>query len=268
MNHKFISAVKALKWYSYMGIDDNIIYDGTASLNQCNSINISKAKTLIAQNSSGFNNNQNTHLAVLSNSRQLADSVHTLEDLKSSVTSFDGCLLKKTALNTVFGDGIPSAQIMLIGEAPGQNEDKHGIPFCGESGKLLDNMLQSINLSRTKNVYITNTVFWRPPANRRPTSDELVICRPFVEKHIAIINPKLIILVGSTAATSMLGDHVKISKIRQEYFLYKNCYLTFSIPITAIFHPAYMLRQPLQKKACWFDLLKIQQFILQKYITI
>ncbi|KJV56775.1 uracil-DNA glycosylase, 4 family protein [Orientia chuto str. Dubai] len=254
MNREFPSGVELLKWYIYMDVNDNIVSDNIESSNQFNSIN--KEKVLSEQISVG-STTQNL------DSRQLADSIHTLADLKSAVISFDGCLLKKTAQNTVFGDGITSAPIMLIGEAPGQNEDKYGIPFCGESGKLLDNMLKSINLSRAKNVYITNTVFWRPPANRRPTSEELAICRPFVEKHIALINPKLIILVGSTAAVSLLGDHVKISKIRQEYFLYKNCYLSFSIPITAIFHPAYMLRQPLQKKACWYDLLKIQQFILK-----
>lgn len=193
-------------------------------------------------------------------SRQLADSVENLEELRKIVSEFEGCNLKKLALNTVFSDGNSSAPFMFIGEAPGGTEDKMGIPFCGESGKLLDNMLASIGISRQANAYITNTVFWRPPANRPPTQEEINICRPFVEKHIALINPKLIILVGSTAATSLLGKHAGITKIRQAFYTYSNKYLTTSIPLTAIFHPAYLLRQPLQKKTSWFDLIKIKQF--------
>lgn len=184
-----------------------------------------------------------------------------LEELKKQVQNFDGCDLKKTAINTVFGDGVADAKIMLIGEAPGATEDQEGIPFCGDSGKLLDNMMASIGLSRKSNIYITNTIFWRPPANRRPTPEEVEACRPFVEKHIAIIKPKLLILVGSTAVTSLLGDHLQISRIRQEYYSYKNDYLDEPIVTTAIFHPAYLMRQPMQKKTSWHDLLKIRDFI-------
>ena len=193
--------------------------------------------------------------------RQLADSADSLDSLKKNVLNFEGCALKNLSSNTVFSDGNPEAEIMLIGEAPGANEDATGIPFCGESGKLLDKMLSCVGISRKNNAYITNTVFWRPPANRLPTQEEIDVCRPFVEKHIYLINPKLIVLVGSTAATSLLGKHAGINKIRQEYYLYSNKYLNQPIPITAIFHPAYLLRQPLQKKTTWYDLLKIQQFI-------
>ncbi|MCC8417782.1 MAG: uracil-DNA glycosylase [Rickettsia endosymbiont of Bryobia graminum] len=195
--------------------------------------------------------------------RTLADSAKTLEDLRNSLMNFNGCGLKKLATNTVFSDGNPRSPIMFIGEAPGSNEDFQGIPFCGESGKLLDNILASINISRKDNAYITNTVFWRPPANRQPTQEEIDICRPFVEKHIALINPKLIVLIGNVAATSLLGKNAGISKIRQEYYLYNNQYLTNPIQTTAIFHPAYLLRQPMQKKTTWYDLLKIQEFIIE-----
>ncbi len=263
MNKETISIIDTLKWYDYMGINDIIDYNISLI------IHMTKHKSTKQSNNIAKNTIVQVHtypITLQSNSRKIANSCYTLEDLKSAVSTFEECSLKKAAINTVFGDGVTTAPIMLIGEAPGQNEDKQGIPFCGESGKLLDNMLKAINLSRIKNVYITNTVFWRPPGNRRPTSEEIELCRPFVEKHIAIINPKLIILVGSTAATSLLGDHVKISKIRQEYFSYNNHYLNHNIPVTAIFHPAYMLRQPQQKKASWYDLLRIQKFIKDNVI--
>ncbi len=198
--------------------------------------------------------------------RTLADKASNLAELKNIVLAYEGCAIKKFSHNTVFADGNPEAKIMLIGEAPGATEDQKGIPFCGESGKLLDNMLATIGLCRETNAYITNTVFWRPPANRPPTQTEIDLCRPFVEKHIAIIKPKLIILVGSTAATSLLGKHAGITKIRQEHFSYINKYLESPIALTAIFHPAYLLRQPMQKKTSWYDLLKIQQFIEEQRI--
>ncbi|WP_375331129.1 uracil-DNA glycosylase family protein [Candidatus Tisiphia endosymbiont of Oplodontha viridula] len=197
----------------------------------------------------------------ISLSRTLADSANSLEELKKLLMNFNGCGLKKLANKTVFADGNPQSSIMFIGEAPGSNEDAQGIPFCGESGKLLDNVLASINISREHNAYITNTVFWRPPANRQPTQEEIDICRPFVEKHIALINPKLIVLVGNVAATSLLGKNAGISKIRQEYYLYTNQYLSKPIQTTSIFHPAYLLRQPMQKKTTWYDLLKIHEYI-------
>lgn len=205
-------------------------------------------------------NNSSEHSSIQL-ARSLADSAGSLEELKTLLMDFNGCDLKKLANKTVFADGNPQSSIMFIGEAPGSNEDAEGIPFCGESGKLLDNVLASINISRKHNAYITNTVFWRPPANRQPTQEEIDICRPFVEKHIALINPKLIVLVGNVAATSLLGKNAGISKIRQEYYLYTNQYLIKPIQTTSIFHPAYLLRQPMQKKATWYDLIKIHDYI-------
>lgn len=196
-----------------------------------------------------------------SSSRKLADRASTIEELRQAVMGFDECGLKNFAKNTVFSDGVESAKIMLVGEAPGAKEDEQGVPFCGESGMLLDMMLECIGLSRKRNIYITNSVFWRPPANRRPTPEEINICRPFLEKHIALIKPKLIILVGNTAATSVLGAHSGISRIRRNYYSYNNQYHTENIPTTALFHPAYLLRQPSQKKTTWFDLLKIKIFL-------
>jgi uracil-DNA glycosylase family 4 len=193
-------------------------------------------------------------------SSSIADSCNNLEELRAAVMNFDGCDLKKTAINTVFSDGNPEAKIMLIGEAPGASEDAKGIPFCGESGILLDNIFKAINMSRGTNLYITNSIFWRPPANRRPTNEEIEVCKPFLEKHIALINPKLIVLVGSTAVSAVLGNHFKISDMRGKFLTYQNPYLSEKIDLTSIFHPAYLLRQPSQKKETWYDILKIRNY--------
>jgi uracil-DNA glycosylase len=193
-------------------------------------------------------------------SRQLADQCNTIQELEAAVKGYNGCSIKKMAINTVFADGKLDASIMMIGEAPGANEDKEGIPFCGQSGKLLNNILPSIGLKR-EDVYITNTMFWRPPGNRRPTPEELEMCRPFVEKHIALVNPKVIVLVGSTAVESLLGNKFSMHQIRSEYYDYTNPYLAKPIKTAVIFHPSYLLRQPSKKKLMWFDMLKLKTFL-------
>ena len=203
-----------------------------------------------------------TNNPLIAEARALADKATSLDELRNYLENFNGCQLKEFATHTVFSDGVANAPILLLGEAPGATEDEQGIPFCGESGVMLDRMLESINISRKTNAYITNTVFWRPPANRRPANTEVEICKPFVEKHIALIKPKLIILIGSTATTSLLGKKAAISEIRQNNYPYINKYLSIAIPTTAIFHPAYLLRQPSQKKNTWYDLLKIQDFLI------
>lgn len=196
--------------------------------------------------------------------RDLADNTKSLDELRIIVENFDGCDLKNFANKTVFSEGPSDAKILLIGEAPGASEDEQGVPFCGESGVMLDKMIESIGLSRTRNAYITNTIFWRPPANRRPTPDEIETCKPFVEKHIALLSPELIILVGGTATTSLLGKKQNISDIRENYYAYSNQYLEKPILTTSLFHPAFLLRQPYKKKDTWFDLLKIRDLLQEK----
>ena len=141
---------------------------------------------------------------------------------------------------------------MCIGEAPGADEDAAGIPFCGRSGKLLDTILKSINLSRDENAYITNSLFWRPPENRRPTLEEINICRPLVEKHIALVKPKLILLVGSTAAESVLKLSLPMKTLRGQTYQYTSRFIeqqrAGAIPTVVIFHPSYLLRQTHQKE--------------------
>ena len=166
------------------------------------------------------------------------------------------CLLKKTAKNIVFSDGNAQSNIMFIGEAPGEVEDKTGLPFKGEAGKLLDRMLNAIELNR-ENTYLTNIIFWRPPGNRKPTEEEIKACLPYVKKHIEIINPKILVLVGATAARAILNIHSGITQIRGkwQYIETKN---TKKLKSMAIFHPAFLLRQPSRKREAWEDLKKIK----------
>ncbi|QKX01896.1 uracil-DNA glycosylase [Wolbachia endosymbiont of Cruorifilaria tuberocauda] len=192
--------------------------------------------------------------------RKLASKCNSIEELKNTVSSFEGCEIKKTSTNTVFSDGNPNAKIMLIGEAPGMNEDLQGIPFCGMSGILLDRMLSAINLDRTK-VYISNVIFWRPPGNRKPTDLEIDMCKPFVEKHIVLVSPQILILLGGIACYSLLNNTETISAMRGKFHAYTNQYLFHSITTVAMFHPAYLLRQPAQKRLAWKDLKMIREYL-------
>ncbi len=190
--------------------------------------------------------------------RALADGAEDLAALEAAVRGFNGCLLKKTATNTVFAQGVATSGLMFIGEAPGADEDRNGVPFCGASGQLLDKMLSFIGLRRDTNFYITNCLFWRPPGNRQPTAEEIEICRPLVEKHIALVNPKLLVLVGGTASSAILRDARGITRLRGQVFQYQNDYMSAAVPVHVIYHPSYLLRQPLAKKQCWADLLALQ----------
>jgi len=193
-------------------------------------------------------------------SRKLADEAKTLAELEAAVRAFDGCAIKKTASKTVFCDGNPKARVMVIGEAPGAQEDIQGIPFCGQSGKLLDAMLASIGLDRTS-VYISNTVFWRPPGNRQPSPEETATCLPFVEKHIALVQPKLLLLSGGTATTTLLQKDISISRLRGKLYDYTNPYLKPPISTLVTYHPSYLLRSPGQKRLAWADMLLIKDFL-------
>ena len=184
------------------------------------------------------------------------DRSKSLEFLKKSIMNLKKCDLKKNAKNIVFSDGNPKSKIMLIGEAPGANEDDEGLPFVGRAGMLLDKMLTAINLDRKK-VYISNIINYRPPENRRPTDEEIKRYLPFITKHIEIINPKILVLLGSTAMNALIGNEVVISKMRGKWIEkeFGNC--KTSIIIT--FHPAFLMRQPAQKKMSWIDLKMIRE---------
>jgi DNA polymerase len=187
----------------------------------------------------------------------------TLDELKQYIYDFQGCPLKETALNTVFADGNPQSDVMLIGEAPGAEEDKQGKPFVGLSGQLLDKMLASIGLDRQK-VYITNIVPWRPPGNRVPSTDEVALCMPFVEQHISLIKPKIIICVGATAVKALLRTTEGITHLRSRWHTWRDKSEKLTIPLRAWFHPAYLLRSPGKKRDAWVDLCLLREYLLKK----
>jgi len=181
-----------------------------------------------------------------------------LENLKKKIKNISNCNLKESAKQIVFSDGNQNSHLMIVGEGPGQKEDEIGKPFVGDAGKLLDKMLKAINIER-KNIYITNVVNYRPPNNRKPEPAEITRYSEFLREHISIINPKILILMGSTAMESLFGNRIKISKERgvwKELIINQKTYLTM---IT--FHPAYLLRQSDQKKFSWFDLKEIRKKI-------
>lgn len=198
----------------------------------------------------------------IAKAREMANAASNLEALRAAIEAFDGCPLKKTATQTVFADGNPDSGVMLIGEAPGAEEDKQGIPFCGASGKLLDKMFESISLPRSA-FYITNSIFWRPPGNRTPSPEEIAICRPFVEKHIALIKPRVLVLIGASATKALLNTDVGITRLRGKSYSYKNDYLAAPITSFVTFHPSFLLRQSAQKRFAWHDLLAIEAFLSQ-----
>ena len=178
-----------------------------------------------------------------------------LERLKKSIMNIKNCSLKNSATKMVFSDGNPKSKIMLIGEAPGASEDQEGLPFVGRAGILLDKMLSSINLDR-KNVYVSNIINYRPPDNRRPTDEEMNRYLPFIKKHIEIISPKILILLGSTAMNALIDNDVVISKVRGQWIEKEFGQCKTSVIVT--FHPAFLMRQPTQKKLAWIDLKMIR----------
>ena len=218
------SSIKLIKYYSY--INFNLIYNNKA-INRYKKDNFE-----IPQ-----------------------DKAKSLNILKKSITSIKNCELKNQAKNLVFCDGNPKSKIMLIGEAPGANEDQEGIPFVGRAGQLLDKMLSSIDLDRKK-VYISNIVNYRPPNNRRPKEEEIKRYLPFIINHIEIIQPKILVLLGSTAMNALIGDEKVISKMRGNWIEKQFGSCKTSVIIT--FHPAFLMRQPAQKKMAWIDLKMIR----------
>ncbi len=194
----------------------------------------------------------------LQSASALAAGANSLDELRAALSSFDGCALKKTATNLVFADGNPAARVMFIGEAPGADEDRQGLPFVGVSGQLLDRMIGHIGLTRAESAYITNVLFWRPPGNRTPTPGEIGACLPFVERHIELIDPAVIVLVGGISAKTMLARSEGITRLRGQWHSYETPRMSRPVPIIATFHPAYLLRSPGQKREAWRDLLAIQ----------
>ncbi|MBS8273340.1 uracil-DNA glycosylase [Thalassospira tepidiphila] len=189
--------------------------------------------------------------------RDAAAAANSLDELKAAIEKFEGCALKKSASNTVFGTGNVEADLVLVGEAPGAEEDRQGLPFVGPSGKLLDAMLRSIGLAREE-AYITNILPWRPPGNRQPTTAEVAVCEPFIRRHLELIGPKVVVCLGGSSAKTLMEEDRGITRLRGTW---KE--ISFAdgknAALTAMFHPAYLLRTPEQKRLAWRDLRAIAQ---------
>lgn len=203
-----------------------------------------------------------TRSPVAGHARAIAEACSTLDELAEATAAFDGCALRHTATQCCFSDGNPGSSLMLIGEAPGAEEDRQGKPFVGQSGQLLDRMMATIGLNRTQ-FYITNAIFWRPPGNRTPTPAEIATCQPFLERQIALIQPRMIVFVGGIAAKALLGVSEGVTKLRGRHFPYHNGDQSDAIRSFVMFHPAHLLRQPLQKRLAWRDLLTLRQSLAE-----
>ena len=189
--------------------------------------------------------------------RELCQKAETLEELKKMVEEFDGCALKLTANKTVFGYGSGTARLLLIGEAPGADEDRSGIPFVGRSGQLLEKMLKAIGFDRNE-CFITNVLPWRPPGNRTPTEGEIAVCLPFLKRQIDLVSPEAIMILGGSAANALLDNGEPISRMRGKWLEYKKSD-GGKVPVLASFHPAYLLRNSGQKAKAWVDMLRMKQ---------
>lgn len=261
--------VTALEWYADSGVDE-AVFDAVNDRTIAPKVTVQQ--TLLASNMSkqtpepvqpAFLGKSDAYEEAL----KLAQTAKTLDGLQKAIQEFDGIALKKTATNMVFADGNPNAKIMLVGEAPGADEDRLGKPFVGVSGQLLDKILKCISLDRTsdkaeESVYISNILNWRPPGNRTPSPAEVEVSLPFIERHIQLIKPEILILCGGVAAKGLLNSSSSISRLRKSWHDYKpqtESVGDFSCPAIATYHPSYLLRTPVQKKAVWADMLMIQK---------
>ena len=202
-----------------------------------------------------------TSASAAMDAKRIAAACHSLDELKAALEQFDACPLKRTATNLCFYDGNLKSTVMLIGEAPGRDEDIQAKPFVGRSGQLLDRMLAHIGLSRQAadpqhSVLISNAVFWRPPGNRKPTMAETMMCLPFLDRMITLLAPKIIVCLGATPAQRLTGQAQGIFRLRGNWFSYQAG--TLKIPLLATFHPAFLLRNPQQKRQAWSDMLKLR----------
>ena len=195
---------------------------------------------------------------LVEDARALAQRCNSVEELEAAVRAFEGCALKRTAKNTVFADGVAGSPVMVVGEAPGADEDRLGKPFVGVSGQLMDRMFEAIGMSRERDLYITNILFWRPPGNRTPTLAEQAICMAFTRRHIELARPKVLVLAGGTAAKSVLDTTEGIMRLRGKW---TNLSLDdgSAVPTLPTFHPAYLLRTPASKRQSWLDLLSLDK---------
>ena len=256
-----ISPTEILQWYSHAGVDialrDEPIDQFAAFADEAKTRKTKLLKPKLAAPAIKPNTMSNAEIpdeGAIENARQLAKSAKSLEELRELLANFKGCNLRLGAKQMVFGDGDTKAQLMLVGEAPGRDEDLQGMPFVGRSGQLLERMLAAIGLAREE-VYISNVIPWRPPGNRAPTPAETQICRPFIERHIELVSPKIMVLLGGAAKT-LLNSNDDIRKLRGKWKTYKST--AGEIDTLPTLHPDFLLSQPVLKRLAWQDLLQIK----------
>ena len=249
-------ALKTLtEWWGDMGVDvdDAIVH----ALVKPVKIPPKRESTPNVARPSARKNKRKTIDDWVQTAKDAAAQASTIDELKVAIEAYAGSPLKDGANKTAICDGIPGAPIMVIGEGPGGQEDKVGLPFVGKAGQLLDKMLAAIELDRTSNCFISNVNYWRPPANRNPDADELAVCRPFVDRMVDLSQPKIIIATGGVAAKALLATKTGIMKLRgSEHQFRAGSHECLLIPI---FHPAYLLRRPEDKSRTWRDLLLVKQ---------
>ena len=249
-----------LQWYIEAGVDETVSNSPVARFAAPSATGTEKPKKMAEKNASLRRRPSPPLLqsrdAAVQTAQAVAKQASTLDELHSAFKAFDGCPLKETAINFVFADGAPSARLMFIGEAPGGEEDRKGLPFVGPAGQLLEKMLAAIGIERS-DAYITNILPWRPPGNRTPTDTEIAACLPFLQRHIDLVKPDILILVGGTSAKTLLRREEGIMKLRGKWMAYERDN-GGQIPARALLHPAYLLRQPAQKRETWQDLIEVR----------
>ena len=260
-----ISLLDALRWHIEMGvdelIDDQPIDRYAAAAIPRAAVAVPSPSAISQTTRPAASASPGQPLAPSEGARDaiaIARDANSIEDLRERLETFEGCALKFTATNTVFADGDPASDIMFIGEAPGVDEDRQGLPFVGASGQLLNRMLSALGRERTS-IYISNILFWRPPGNRSPTAAETAACLPFVQRHIELARPKVLVFLGGSSAKTMLNRTEGIMRLRGKWFDYMSEELGTPIPAMPTFHPAFLLRQSAQKREAWRDFLAIQE---------
>lgn len=257
--NKQINIQELLDWYMWAGVTETCSDKACLQLEQSFS---TPQQELTTHKTSTNTIKIHTQSNVIKNAKDLCIKASTLSELRAILNNFEGCNLKNTAANTVFGEGCESAKIMLIGEAPGADEDRIGKPFVGRCGKLLDKMFDAIQINREE-CYITNVLPWRPPGNRTPTDEEISICLPFLKRQIELIKPDFVLLLGGIALKTVMDSNESISRTRGKWLEYITSD-NHKIDVLATYHPSYLLRSTAQKSKVWADLIRLKIKIAEK----